>query len=131
MITHVTREAAALDFAKRLQARMIDKGMTQSDLMRATNKLLPVGHVMSRDSVSKYIRGRNMPNPVYTTAMARALGLKPDELLPSRGPLAREGTSDALAPFKMTEQGDGNVWVSINMAMPWGTALKVMELVKK
>ncbi|MEP6827960.1 MAG: helix-turn-helix domain-containing protein [Aestuariivirga sp.] len=131
MTKYATREAAALDFAQRLQTRMIDKGMTQSDLMRATNKLLPVGHSMSRDSVSKYLRGRNIPNPIYITAIARALGMKPDDLLPSRGPLTREGSSDALAPFKMTEQGDGNVWVSINMAVPWGTALKLMELVKK
>ena len=127
---HTTREGAALSFAQRLQTLMIDKGMTQSDLMRAANKLLPVGHSISRDSISKYIRGRNMPNPVYTTAIARALGIKADELLPSRGPLLREGASEAMAPFKMTEQGDGNVWVSINMAMPWATALEVMKLVK-
>ena len=126
-----TREAAALDFAQRLQTRMIDSGMTQSDLVRATNKLLPVGHSMSRDSMSKYLRGKNIPNPVYATAMAKALGAKPEDLLPSRGPLTRDSASDMAAPFKMTEQGDGNVWVSINMAMPWDAALEVMKLVRK
>jgi len=110
---------------------MIEKGMTQSDLMRATNKLLPVGHSMSRDSVSKYLRGKNVPNPIYATAMAKSLGIKPDELLPNRGPLTRDNASDMAAPFRMIEQGDGNVWVSINMAMPWATALEVMQLVKK
>lgn len=131
MTKYQSREAVALDFAQRLQARMLEKGMTQSDLMRATNRLLPVGHSMSRDSVSKYLRGKNIPNPIYAAAMAKSLGMKPDDLLPSRGPLTRDSASDMAAPFKMTEQGDGNVWVSINMAMPWDVALEVMKLVKK
>lgn len=131
MLSHQTREAAALQFAQRLQARMIEKGMKQSDLVRATNKFLPVGQSMNRDSVSKYIRGRNIPNPIYATSIAKALGMKPDDLLPSRGPLTRDNASDAAAPLRMADQGDGNVWLSISMAVPWAVALEVMKLVKQ
>jgi transcriptional regulator with XRE-family HTH domain len=122
------RDAIKIEFANRLQARMIDKGYRQSDLARAAAANLPKGTKMGRDSISLYIRGKSLPSPTYLTAIAQALDCKPEDLMPVRGlPTAQE----ISPPLDVREMSDGNVWLRINQAVPWSIALEVMTALKR
>lgn len=121
------RDAIKVDFASRLQARMVAKGLRQSDLARAAALHMPEDNKMGRDSISLYIRGRNLPSPTYLSALAKALDRKPEDLMPTRGLPTAQEISPAM---DVREMSDGNVWLRINQAVPWGTAIKIMSLLK-
>lgn len=120
------RDAIKSEFARRLQAKMMEKSMRQSDLMRAMNVHLPKANHISRDSISKYLRAMNLPGPIYVTALAKALHCKAEELIPAAG---LPQSAESLA-FDMRQTTDGNVWLRINQAVPWATALKIAALLK-
>lgn len=120
------RDALKTEFARRLQAKMMEKSMRQSDLMRAMNVHLPKANHISRDSISKYLRAMNLPGAIYLQALAKALGCKQDDLMPAAG---LPQTGDSLA-FDMRQTVDGNVWLRINQAVPWGDALKIAAILK-
>lgn len=114
------------DFGGRLQQAMVAKGWNQSELARRANERMPEGQKMGRDNVSGYIRGTTLPGPVKLKALADALGMTVEELLPQRGvPNAGNKTIPAL---DMRDLGDGNVWLRVNQAVPRNIALRVMNL---
>jgi transcriptional regulator with XRE-family HTH domain len=121
------KEAVKAEFARRLQQAFTAKGWTQSELARQAENKLPKGHEFGRYNVSTYVRGKSLPGPVHLKALCDALGLKPEDLLPSRG--VRQAGSDVPA-LDVRDMADGNVWLRINQAVPWPTALKIMELLK-
>ncbi|MBM3530512.1 MAG: helix-turn-helix transcriptional regulator [Alphaproteobacteria bacterium] len=94
-------EAVRQEFARRLQRMMIAKGWNQSELARRAAPYMP-DKAMVRDSISKYIRARSLPGPLALTALSKALGCQPDDLLPVRpaktgNPIDREiETLDAV-----------------------------------
>jgi transcriptional regulator with XRE-family HTH domain len=117
-----------VDFARRLQAKMVEKGLRQIDLARRAEELLPDGSKFGRDSVSLYVRGKHMPGPTYLKAMAEALGCDSKDLLPTRGiPTAQE---IAAPPFEMKEIGGGNVYLRINQAVTWSVAASIVSILK-
>ena len=118
-------DAVRREFARRLQKAMIEKGWTQSELARAAAPHAPDKRRI-RDNISKYIRGKVLPGPLHLAALAKALGMKPGDLLPSR-PTA--GGADA-SPFDIRETSDGNVWLRVNQAVPWDIALEIGRLLK-
>jgi transcriptional regulator with XRE-family HTH domain len=120
-------EAMRVEFARRLQQAMIQKGWHQSELARQASKLMPRGQAITRDMVSKYIRAQTLPSPKSLDALARVLGKKPDDMLPSRG------VSPAVADhpsFDMRGLQDGNVWLRVNQAVSMNQALKIMGILK-
>lgn len=121
------QDAVKGEFARRLQERLIAKGMRQSDLARATALHMPKDTKFGRDSVSIYIRGKSLPGPTSLAAMAKALDCKPEDLMPSRGlPSANEASPSLDAK----ELADGNVWLRVNQAVPWDVAISVMSALK-
>ena len=74
-----------VEFAKSLRAKLLELGISQSELARRAG--------LGRDSISGYIRGRSLPNPVNIDRLAKALGVNAEELCPSYGLGA-----DAIAP---------------------------------
>lgn len=117
-----------IEFARRLQAKMIEKGLRQIDLARRAEELLPDGNRFGRDSVSLYVRGKHMPGPTYLKAMADVLGCDSEDLLPTRGiPTAQEMSAPSL-DMKQTE--DGNIWLRINQAVPFATAVEILKVLK-
>lgn len=130
-LANAPRDYVKVEFARRLQAAMIKKGWNQSELARRAEAYLPKeapkGSRVGRDNVSQYIRGHVLPAPHTLAALAGALGVKPADLLPSRG--VRATTENA--PRSFNDMPDGNVWVRINLAMEPGDAFKVMELTRK
>ena len=121
------KEAVKAEFARRLQHAFTQTGWTQSELARQAELRLPKGHTFGRYNVSTYVRGKSLPGPVHLKALCDALGLKTDDLLPTRG--VRQAGSD-VPPLDVRDMADGNVWLRINQAVPWPTALKIMELLK-
>lgn len=122
------KDAVKVDFARRLQAAMVQKGWTQSELARRAQNYLPAGRKFGRDSVSLYIRGRTSPGPVFMDALCKALGKTRDQLLPTRGvPSAGE----ANPAMDARDLGDGTTWIRINQALSWPVALEILRLVNE
>lgn len=120
------KDAVKAEFARRLQAAMIRKGWNQSELARRAGEYMTEG-TFGRDNVSLYIRGVVMPGPVHLHALSRALSVRPDELLPSRG---APSADDRVPPLDIRDAGDGKAWLRVNMAVAWPVALEVMKLLK-
>lgn len=123
----IPSDAVKQEFARRLQRAMVKKGWTQSELARQAARFAP-NKQMIRDNISKYIRAKVLPGPLHLAALCKALGMEPDELLPTRG-MPSAGGHDR-PPFDMRFLEDGNAWLRINMAVPQSVALKIAELLQ-
>jgi transcriptional regulator with XRE-family HTH domain len=127
------RDVVLLEFSRRLQRRMIDKGWNQSDLARhaeaALNKRRSAeggSHkTFGRDLVSNYIRASMLPGPVRLAALADALGCSPDDLLPAQ---AVPSTDTRVSPIEIKDAGGGMAWLRVNQAVPFSLALKIGSL---
>lgn len=118
-------DAIKADFARKLQAQLVDRGWNQSELARRMKPHLPRNSI-ARDNISKYIRGKVLPSPHVLEAMCKVLGCKPIDLLKARGtPSAAEHP-----PLDVRDLGDGQVWLRINQAISWELALQIMNLIK-
>lgn len=122
-------QAARHEFARRLQTAMIEKGMNQSDLARRMQELIPDERV-ERDTISTYIRAIAKPSPRKLVVMAQILGKRVEELLPVDILPVAARKPDVVPKREMKDMGDGNVWISINQAVDFERALKIMELLK-
>lgn len=123
------KEIARVEFGRRINRMLILKGWNQSELARKANAHKPEGSVatMNRDLVSKYVRGEALPNPARLQMLADAFGVKPRDLLPDRG--APEA-GEAMPPVDVRDSGDGTVWLRVNQSVPWGDALKILNILK-
>jgi transcriptional regulator with XRE-family HTH domain len=102
-----------MDFAKRLQDALNDKGWTQSELARRMAPLLKESRI-GRDNISKYVRGKVLPLPPALEAMAKVLGVESKDLLPTR---ATSTVSEELAPSSLRDIGGDRYWVQLNLAL--------------
>lgn len=121
------RDAIALEFARKLQAEMIRCGYNQSDLARQASLHMPDDKPINRDTISLYINAKHLPGPERLVAIAKALGVEKHDLLPSRGITAK---ANITPPVDVREMGDGRVWLRVNQAVEWPTALKILEMLK-
>jgi transcriptional regulator with XRE-family HTH domain len=119
------KDAVKAAFGTRLQDAANRKGWNQSELARQAQLHMPKGKRLARDNVSTYIRGKVLPGPMQLKALADALGMKVDDLLPSRGV---PSAADKSPPLDYRDLGDGNVWLRINQALPRKLALRIMNL---
>lgn len=119
-------DAVKMEFARRLQRAMVEKGWNQSELARRAAKFAPEERFI-RDNVSKYMRGKVLPGPVHLNALCRALGKKPEGLLPTRG---MSGAAPDTNPFSLSDAGDGKAWLRINQAVTWEQAMAIQKILK-
>jgi transcriptional regulator with XRE-family HTH domain len=126
--TQVTASPDAIkaDFGHRLQAALNEKGWNQSELARRVAPLLPRSSI-ARDNISKYVRGKVLPSPLALEAISTALGKKPADLLPVRRSAV---SSTDNPPLDARDLGDGSVWLKVNQAVDWDTALQIMKLLR-
>lgn len=124
-------DSVKAEFARRLQTAMVARGWNQSELARRATERLPApmpgqkrGHAIGRDLVSHYVRGAMLPGPVNLEALAAALGIRPNDLMPAGVPAAGVETS----PFKMRGLPDGRVYIRISRTVRQDTAMKIMGL---
>lgn len=120
------REVVGVEFARRLQKAMDEKGWNQSELARAATTQMVNGRI-TRDQVSKWINGHSLPGSARLDAVAKAVGMTKDDLLPTRGISPAQGK---MPPMDLRDLGDGQVWLRINQAVSWETSIKIMELLK-
>jgi transcriptional regulator with XRE-family HTH domain len=119
-------EAIRMEFARRLQAALNERGWTQSELARRMAPLLKHSR-LGRDNISKYVRGKVLPLPPALEAMAKVLGVEGRDLLPSRG---RQATAEEHAPLDVRDIGEGRVWLRVNQAVDWPIALQILGLLR-
>lgn len=127
MSVDAPRDALLVEFGRRIQRHMVQKGWNQSELARRANDHMTGESKMSRDNISKYLNGQSMPSPVRLNALAKTFDTTPDELLPSRG--VTQG-SEKVPAFDMRDVGEGQVWLRVNQQVEWSKALKIMEILK-
>jgi transcriptional regulator with XRE-family HTH domain len=118
--------AIRLEFARRLQNAMNDKGWTQAELARRMAPLLRESRI-GRDNISKYVRGKVLPLPPALEAMAKVLGVEARDLLPSRG---TQATAEEHAPLDVRDIGENRVWLRVNQAVDWPIALQILGLLR-
>lgn len=118
------RDTVRAEFARRLQRKMAEHGINQSELARRAAKFIPDGK-FGRDNVSNYVRGISLPRPIHLATIAKVFDCSPDDLLPCHG-VAR--ADDIAPPFDMRDAGDGHAWIRVNQALPWPVALEIARL---
>lgn len=112
-------DAVRIEWAKRLQARMLDKGWNQSELARRSG--------LSRDNISNYIAKGRIPSPVHLAKIAKALGCKADELLPMRG---MPRVDDRAPALDVRATGPDRVWLRVNQECDIQVAMQIMGLLR-
>lgn len=105
-------------FGRKLEALAADKGWNQSELARRAS--LHLNGTMTRDSVSKYMRGYNWPSPSHRTALAKALGVQVMELMAS----AEEN------PLRIEQRSDGRVMLHLSKLVTVAQALQIMKIIE-
>lgn len=111
----------ALQFAKNLVAKRIERNWTQGDLVRATSKLLEGDNTLNRSSFSRYESGDNLPRRNVLEAIAKALKCDPDDLLPT------QVHTNTFGPNLVTED-EGMARVSLDLRLPLAIALQIVAL---
>lgn len=115
---HLTKQ----EFAKRLYTLMIRKGWHQSELARQSG--------LPRDSISVYMRGKSLPEAANTQALANALGVSVEQLMPNHVESAIDEDSPALE-MKVSPNAPNAAWIRVNRLVSLRTALSVMDLLEK
>ncbi len=115
-------DAVKVFFARKLSELMRAKGWRGSETARRVTENAPPGVEVSRSAISSYVLGKNLPTDIPLAAICKTFGVEPKDLLPSVGRPAA-GKEDAFAIRKLD---DGSVWLRVNQAVSYETALKVM-----
>lgn len=122
-------------FAQRLQRLMTQKGWNGQDLADAASKFVPDSHkdkrtgkrfVLGRHLISAYLRAANEPTEANLTYIAKALGVKPSELLQ---PAPGEGDSPQYATATSTL--DGKTRLVIDAEVDAETALTILRMIRE
>jgi transcriptional regulator with XRE-family HTH domain len=133
MTRQIPGSANKKQFGRHLEQLMLSKEMNQSDLARAAFGSIENGDgrtvARRRDSISSYIRGLAWPDRKSQLALAKALGIPTEELVPNS--LVNEidrGTAPPLCIQEILGQ-PGKAWLQINRIISLETAVKVLQLI--
>lgn len=123
---HLTKQ----EFATRLLNAINKRGWSQSQLAREATLKSPNGAAISRDNVSTYVRASSLPSPAKVVALAAALGMDPNELLPNyaEGAIA-EDTAPAFS-MRTAHNAPGVAWVQVNRLVTVETATRIAKLLE-
>lgn len=118
-------EAVKAEFGRRLQSAMTARGWTQSDLARKAD--------IGRDSVSVYVRGRSLPGPLHLAALARALRIPSDDLMPgvaertSARVWSAHGVQGSPLEFRLLD--DGRAWLRFSMSLSLSQVTRILAII--
>ena len=115
------------EFSKQLKKAIADRGWNQSELSRQASKHLP--KPMTRDTISKYIRGATLPRPEHSRAIALALKIGPGDLLTSFLVDSQAAPSHVLEMSEVPGE-PGVVWLRLNKPVPFKQALEIMRILE-
>jgi len=112
-------------FGKSVERLMLGKGWSGAALAREMTKHAPKGVKIERHIPSAYTRGENEPTGRNLQLLAKALGVKPEELLP---PLPGEG-NEAPQFAQVTSTLDGKTRIVVDAEVSPEVALQILKLV--
>lgn len=112
-------------FAKRLNRALLAKGWTGAELARNASKFAPKGTEIGRHLISAYTRGANEPTEANLGYIAKALGMKPEELLQPQ-----PGESESPQYATATSGLDGKTRLIVDAEVDAETALKILQMVR-
>lgn len=115
-------ELTLQEFSRRLYRLMLKKGWTQAELARQSG--------VSRDGVSGYIRGLHMPTHEKVNDLAKALGVKPEELLPNVAQSAIEEDTPSLE-LKVSTSDPSRSWLRVNRLVTTEAAGEVISILNR
>jgi transcriptional regulator with XRE-family HTH domain len=122
-----TGESREVVFARNLNNALNEKGWRQSELQEAAERLMPNGVPLGKHLISNYARAQNIPNGARLNAIAKALGKKPEDLLPAIQP--RFVGEDVDQTLSANISGD-TARLRINMECPAEVAMEVLALLR-
>lgn len=109
------------EFGRRLYNLMLAKGWHQSELARQSG--------LPRDRISTYVRGQTMPTPANVQALARALGVEAEAILPNHLMSAIDEDNPALE-IKASPGAPGLAWLRVNRLVTLATAVRIADLLE-
>jgi transcriptional regulator with XRE-family HTH domain len=121
---------------------MADKDITATALAQRVREQLEKGDNFQNSNIAHYRSGRTMPRPARLTALARALGMREEELLSKtvtkngKPPSSRTIESVALhqdrpsSALKIEDCGDGTMWLHVEQQLPWSVGLEVLKALR-
>jgi transcriptional regulator with XRE-family HTH domain len=112
-------ELTMQEFSRRLYRLMLGKGWTQAELARQSGR--------SRDAISGYVRGNHMPTHEAATALAKALGVKVDELLPNFTQAAIDEDTPSI-DIKVSTSDPSRAWLRVNRLVSTKVAGEVITI---
>ena len=124
-LARIDKDHAKRVFARRLRAAMDAKGWTQSETAEQASKFMPDRKKLGRDNVSNYANGKHLPRSPVLKALARALGVDPDELRPGWD---TPNAVEVDPPIDLRDLGDGHVFLRISKRIPWPAAIEMLRL---
>lgn len=113
-VTHPKQE-----FGRRLQSLMLERNWNQAELARAAG--------LGRDSISTYIRGKVFPDPKNLKRIADALGVTPQQLMPSDMTAVLDAEVPALEIRQSATEPD-KVHLRINRTVTIEQATKIFAI---
>lgn len=116
------REIKRQEFGRRLAALLTERGWNQSELARRSE--------IGRDAVSTYIRGRVFPENKSLAAMAKALSVEPEQLLPNATMQAMDYETPALE-IREASGHPGMCWLRVSRKVTSAQALKIMQILNE
>jgi transcriptional regulator with XRE-family HTH domain len=114
---HLSRQ----EFGRRLYNLMLAKGWHQSELARRAG--------LPRDRVSTYVRGAAMPTPANVDALAKALGVDAEAILPNHLMSAIDEDAPALE-IRSSPAAPGKAWLRVNRLVTLATAVRIADLLE-
>jgi transcriptional regulator with XRE-family HTH domain len=125
----VEPDTTKLEFGRRLQDVLAQKGWNQSDLARAAFGEDNHGNARGRDAISTYIRGVSFPEPLSLRKIADALGVQPGDLMGTSAPAPQQ----ARAPITLRQaSGDpGSVAINVDAVVSIEQASEILSILKR
>lgn len=125
------------DFVEKMRKLMHEKRFSQSALARRIWGEIedPRGYKVARnrDRISSWLAGKSLPDPDNLTALARALGVSPDELMPPTEPTPGSRNTYGPPEISITSvagTAPGLVLLQVNKMVSMPVALKVAGLLE-
>jgi transcriptional regulator with XRE-family HTH domain len=111
------RDLARKSQGQIIQNKLLELGWTQADLVRATG--------LPRYTISRAVRGENVLSENILATIAKALKMKPDEIVQSAD---RSTFDDLPRGVHSMPTTDGRVWLRANVVVPVGVHLAIQAL---
>lgn len=124
------------EFGRRLTSALRAAGWNGAELARRATMKLPSGSDLSisRDHVSRYLKGEVIPQPLYVDALATALNMRPGDLLPrshDERPRAPAPGEISVRRLSVDSHNHGLTTILVDATLPEDVALEIQELIRK